>query len=177
MTEVTEHRADKNEEPLNDLVWPAAERASSWALQGEITVQTRFGNFLLADSFLLLSWATVYSGSSGTSGRTAVLAVLALISALLGAVFALLGSRFAKFVHLQWELATRAERQLPKTLTRFGEQVDALRRHEAVYSEKGKPYRLSWLEFRVSTSALTIWAPAGLCITSLALLALSFLPR
>ena len=43
------------------LLWGAAERASSWALDGQGAVQSRFGNFLLADSFLLLSWATVYT--------------------------------------------------------------------------------------------------------------------
>jgi hypothetical protein len=55
MTDVTGHRTDGNKEPMDDLAWRAAERASSWALQGEVTVQGRFGNFLLADSFLLLS--------------------------------------------------------------------------------------------------------------------------
>ena len=44
-----------------ELLWRAADRASSWALEGQSRVQTRFGNFLLADSFLLLSWATVYA--------------------------------------------------------------------------------------------------------------------
>ena len=118
------------------------------ALQGEVTVESRLGNFLLADSFLLLSWATVFSGSGGTTGRMVVLAVLALTSALLAGAFAVLGSRFAKFVDLQWELATQGERQLPKTLTRFGEQVDALRNRKAVHSEKGRSYQLSWLEYR-----------------------------
>jgi hypothetical protein len=55
-----------------------------------VTVQSRFGNFLLADSFLLLSWANVYSASTRTNGRTVVLAVLALLSSMLGAAFAIL---------------------------------------------------------------------------------------
>src|SRR5205807_2575183 len=58
-----------------DELWRRIEHASSWALQGEVTIQTRFGNFLLADSILLLSWSTVYAGSA-RAGRTAVLIVL-----------------------------------------------------------------------------------------------------
>jgi hypothetical protein len=73
-----------------ELLWRAADRASNWALRGQVTVQSRFGNFLLADSFLLLSWATVYSDGSKTTSRTVVLAVLAMAGVLLGAGFALL---------------------------------------------------------------------------------------
>lgn len=71
-------------------------------------MQSRFGNFLLADSLLLLSWATVYSGETRTTSRTVVLAVLALSSALLAGSFALLGSRYAKYDRLQWDLAAEA---------------------------------------------------------------------
>jgi hypothetical protein len=84
-------------------------------LQGQATVQARFGNFLLADSFVLLSWATVYSDGSKTTSRTVVLAVLALISVFLGAVYALLGRRYAKYDRLQWELAAEAERPCRQT--------------------------------------------------------------
>ena len=126
-----------------DELWRAADRASSWALQGQVTVQSRFGNFLLADSFLLLSWATVYTDGARTTGRVVVLAVLALTSVFLGAVFALLGSRYAKYDRLQWDLAAEAERRLPEELF----------------------------------SKLLVWAPTALCVTSLVLFAMSFLPR
>ena len=102
----------KDDQP-NDLLWRAADRASSWALQAQASVQSRFGNFLLADSFLLLSWATVYASGERTAGRVVVLAVLASTSFFLGAAFALLGARYAKYDRLQWELAAEAEQRLP----------------------------------------------------------------
>jgi hypothetical protein len=80
--------AGSPERPRDDqaelLLWRAAERASSWALQSQVTVQSRFGTFLLADSFLLLSWATVYSGGARTTSRMVVLGVLASTSVFLG---------------------------------------------------------------------------------------------
>lgn len=177
-TEKVTTRPDANDEQGGELLWRAAERATNWALQGEVTVQSRFGNFLLADSFLLLSWATVYSGSVASgSARTAVLATLAIVSVLLGAAFALLGSRYAKYVHLQWELATQAERKLPKRF-RFGERVDELRHHKPVtVVDGGRTYQLSTVERWVSISRLLVWAPAALCVTSFVLLTISFLPR
>jgi hypothetical protein len=76
-----------------------------------------------------------------------VLAVLALTGVFLGAVFALLGSRYAKYDHLQWHLAAEAE---------------------------SRPSRAEQL---VSISKLLVWAPAALCLTSLVLFAMWFLPR
>lgn len=109
-----------------ELRWRAADRASRWALEGQATVQARFGNFVLGDSFLLLSWATVYSGSTRTTSRTVVLAALALTSVFLAVAFAFLGSRYAKYDRLQWDLAAEAERRLPEDL-RLIDRVHALR--------------------------------------------------
>jgi hypothetical protein len=159
-----------------ELLWRAADRASSWALQGQSTVQSRFGNFLLADSFLLLSWATVYSDGTRTAGRTVVLAVFATTSALLGAAFALLGGRYAKYDRLQWDLAAEAERRLPEEL-RLIDRVHALRREHAAEGPAGRRYELSQLERLVSISDLLVWAPAVLCAASVVLLAMTFLPR
>jgi hypothetical protein len=159
-----------------ELLWRAADRASNWALQGQVTVQSRFGNFLLADSFLLLSWATVYSDGAKTRSRTVVLAVLALISVFLGAVYALLGRRYAKYDRLQWELAAEAEGRLPADL-RLIDRVHALRQRQAAEGPSGWLYELSMAERWVSISKLLVWAPAALCLTSLVLLTMSFLPR
>src|SRR5919204_5162612 len=164
------------DDQATDLLWRAAERASSWALQGQVTVQSRFGNFLLADSFLLLSWATVYSGSPRTASRIVVLALLALTSVFLGAVFALLGSRYAKYDRLQWDLAAEAERQLPEEL-RLIDRVHALRQNDVTEGPTGRRYELSGAERWVSISKVVVWAPAALCLTSLALFVMSFLPR
>jgi hypothetical protein len=165
-----------SDDQARDLVWRAADRASNWALQGQVTVQSRFGNFLLADSFLLLSWATVYSGSARTTSRTVVLVVLAMVSALLGAAFALLGSRYAKYDRLQWDLAAEAERRLPADL-RLIDRIDALRQNQPVEGPTSRRYELSGAERWVSISKLVVWAPAALCLASLVLLTMSFLPR
>src|SRR6266550_8492698 len=156
------------DEGARDLLLRSAERASNWALQGQVTVQSRFGNFLLADSFLLLSWATVYSGSARTTSRIVVLAVLALTSIFLGAVFVLLGSRYAKYDRLQWDLATEAEGRLPEEL-RLIDRVDALRQNQVIEGPTGRRYQLSGPERWVSISQLLVWAPAALCLTSLVL--------
>jgi hypothetical protein len=139
-------------------------------------VQARFGNFLLADSFLLLSWATVYASGSRTAGRTVVLVVLAVTSILLAATYALLGGRYAKYDRLQWDLAAEAEQRLPPEL-RLIDRVHSLRREHAAESPGGLRYELSRAERWVTISRLIVWAPAALCITSLVLLVMSFLPR
>ena len=154
----------------------AAERASNWALQAQVTVQARFGNFLLADSFLLLSWATVYADGARTASRVVVLAILALTSVLLAAAFALLGSRYAKYDRLQWDLAAEAELRLPEEL-RLIDRVHALRRNQVIEGPTGARYELSRAERWVSISKLVVWAPAALCLTSLVLFTMSFLPR
>jgi hypothetical protein len=164
-----------SEDESRELLWRAADRASNWALQGQATVQSRFGNFLLADSFLLLSWATVYSGGGRTASRMVVLAVLATTSALLGAAYALLGGRYAKYDRLQWELAAEAEQRLPEEL-RLIDRVHALRQEHAAEGPGGR-HELSAAERLVSISDLVVWAPAGLCVASLVLLVMSFLPR
>ena len=164
------------EDQAEVLLWRAADRASNWALQAQVTVQSRFGNFLLADSFLLLSWATVYSGSPRTASRIVVLALLASTSVFLGAVFALLGSRYAKYDRLQWDLAAEAERRLPAEL-RLIDRVHALRQNQVAEGASGRRYQVSGPERWVSISKVVVWAPAALCLTSLALFVMSFLPR
>jgi len=129
------------DDETRELLWRAADRASRWALEGQATVQSRFGNFLLADSFLLLSWATVYAGGSRTASRVVVLAVFATVSALLGAAFVLLGCRYAKYDRLQWDLAAEAESRLPEEL-RLIDRIHALRR-EHVADGPGGRYELS----------------------------------
>jgi hypothetical protein len=164
------------DELARELAWRAADRASNWALQGQATVQARFGNFLLADSFLLLSWATVYAGGTKTTSRTIVLVVLAMTSVLLGAVYAVLGSRYAKYDRLQWDLAAEAERRLPANLQLI-DRVHALRREQATEGPAGLRHELSAVERWVSIGKLLVWAPAALCLASLVLLTMSFLPR
>lgn len=105
-----------------------------------------------------------------------VLAVLALTSVLLASAFALLGRRYAKYDRLQWDLAAEAEGRLPPEL-RLIDRVDALRQNKVTEGPTGKRYELSGPERLVSISKLVVWAPAALCVTSLVLLTMSFLPR
>jgi hypothetical protein len=77
---------------------------------------------------------------------------------------------------LQWELAAEAERRLPADL-RLIDRVQALRQHQAAEGPSGWRYVLSMAEGWVSISKLLVWAPVALCLTSLMLLTMSFLPR
>jgi hypothetical protein len=169
-------KPDAGDERERELLWRAADRASTWALQGQASVQSRFGNFLLADSFLLLSWATATRTAREPASRTLVHAVLALTSALLAAAFALLGSRYAKYDRLQWDVAAEAERRLPEHLTLI-DRIHELRQNAAAEGPTGERYELSAAERLVSISRLLVWAPAALCVTSLVLFVMSFLPR
>src|SRR5262245_31618963 len=173
---VTENGEGVRDELTRELLWRAADRAGNWALQGQATVQSRFGNFLLADSFLLLSWATVYAGGTKTTSQTVVLAVLALTSVFLCVVYALLGRRYSKYDRLQWDLAAEAEARLPEDL-RLIDRVHALRRQHAAEGPGGNRYELSAAERLISISDLLVWAPAALCVASLVLLAMAFLAR
>ena len=110
------------------------------------------------------------------ASRVVVLAVLATTSALLGLVYALLGSRYSKYERLQWELASEAERRLPEEL-RLIDRVNAVRREHAAAAPSGTRYELSRAERWLSTSDLVVWAPVALCVASLVLLTMSFLPR
>ena len=105
-----------------------------------------------------------------------MLAVLATTSVLLAAVFALLGSRYAKYDRLQWDLAAEAEGRLPAEL-RLIDRVDALRQNQVVEGPTGTRYGLSGAERWVSIPKLLVRAPAALCVTSLVLFTMSFWPR
>jgi hypothetical protein len=105
-----------------------------------------------------------------------VLAVLASTSVLLGGLFALLGSRYAKYDRLQWDLAVEAERRLPVEL-RLIERVHALRQNQVTEGPTGGRYEMSAPERLVSISGIVVWVPAALCLTSLILFTMSFVPR
>jgi hypothetical protein len=90
-----------------------------------------------------------------------VLAVLALTSALLAAAHALLGSRYAKYDRLQWEVAVEAERVLPEHLTLI-DRIHSLRQNAAAEGPTGERYELSAVERLVSISRLLVWAPSCL---------------
>jgi hypothetical protein len=115
-------------------------------------------------------------GGEKTASRTVVLAVLALTGVFLGAVFALLASRYAKYDRLQWHLAAEAESRLPEEF-RLIDRVHALRQNQVAEGPTGRRFELSRAEQLVSISKLLAWAPAALCLTSLVLFAMSFLPR
>jgi hypothetical protein len=57
------------------------------------------------------------------------------------------------------------------------DRVDALRRSHAAAGPAGTRYELSRAERLVSISDLLVWAPITLCVASLVLLTMSFLPR
>lgn len=156
-----------------ERIWEAVNRATTWSLQGEATVQQRYYNFLVADSVLLLSWATLYASHDQRSwSRTAVLIVLATLSSLFAAMWTIGGSRWRRYVNLQWDLATNLERLLPIQF-RFGAKVDELRQHRSVKGPSGREYRIRWLERRVTVNRLLVWTPFAFGIVSLLLIVAS----
>jgi hypothetical protein len=52
-----------------------------------------------------------------------------------------------------------------------------LRQNASAEGPTGERYELSAVERLVSISRLLVWAPAALCVTSLVLFVMSFLPR
>jgi hypothetical protein len=65
---------------------------------------------------------------------------------------------------------------LPDHLTLI-DGIHALRQDASAEGPSGERYELSAVERLVSISRLLVWAPAALCVTSLVLFAMSFLPR
>jgi len=57
------------------------------------------------------------------------------------------------------------------------DRIHMLRQNAAAEGPTGERYDLSAAERLVSISRLLVWAPAALCVTSLVLFVMSFLPR
>lgn len=84
--------------PIPEDIWQAVSQASAFVRHAETIAQTRFNNYLVADSLLLLAWATLFSGQR--PGSRLVLIVLAALSAVLGFFWMILGTRQGKFLKL-----------------------------------------------------------------------------
>jgi NADH:ubiquinone oxidoreductase subunit 3 (subunit A) len=159
-----EHSHAQENQP--EGLWEALNRATTWALQGEVTVQQRYYNFLVADSVLFLSWSTLYAGRGLRAWPlTSVLIVLASLSAGFAAAWTLGGFRWRRYIALQWDLATDLERLLPEPF-RYGTKVDELRQQRSVTGPSGREYRIRRLERGITVNRLLVWTPMAFCAVS-----------
>ena len=106
----------------------------------EIIVQARLSNFLFANSILLVAWATIFAGSE-TARRPLVLMALAVLSAVLGILWTVMGLRHRKFLFVHSEIIETVENKLPEEFRLHG-PVTKLQAGELVATTKSS-YRLS----------------------------------
>lgn len=159
--------------------WRKFEKASSWALQGEVTVQTRLNNFLLADSVLILSWSTLYTSSTNSLATDTVLMVLASLSLILSITWTLGARRWQKFNLLQWAMVNQLENDLELD---FASPVDKLRKGKRVIvaapdnrNGDNSILQLTALERLATDERIVSWPPAAFGLTSLVLIVVSVL--
>ena len=136
----------------------------------EAVVQSRLYNFLFADSILLLSWASVYSGGTSSS-KWLVLASLALLSAVLGICWSVLGLRHRKFLFVLTQVIDDIEKRLPLEW-RVAERITMLQEGGKVKA-RGHDYELNWLEKSAKSRNLGVVAPLVMAAASLFLLCIS----
>jgi hypothetical protein len=139
----------------------------------EAVVQARLYNFLFADSILLLSWAAVYAGPS-TKYEQNVLLILALLSAVLGLCWSIMGTRHRKFLFVNMQIIVDIEAPLPKEL-KVNDRIARLQNGEEVAVNTGEERRLqlTWLEKCARSRNLGIWAPRLMAAVSLFLVLVS----
>jgi tryptophan-rich sensory protein len=103
-------RDEPDDEPTSKDIWQAVSVASAFVRHAETIAQTRFNNYLVADSLLLLAWATIFAGQRSGYSQL-VLIVLAALSAVLSLFWIILGtrapakSRFVPFVRWPYVVA------------------------------------------------------------------------
>src|ERR1700730_3177131 len=137
--------------PTAGDVMQAFQIAKESALQSEAIAQSRLNNFLVADSIVFLSWATVFGGG-GQRGRVPVLISLAVLSSILSILWMGLGVRQGVFIGLRWATVDAIEAQLDRAL-RFDSYVAALR-HTGLADLRSRRFRLSTYARAVSSRSL-----------------------
>jgi hypothetical protein len=142
-----------------------------WAVKNyhhaETITQTRLYNFLMADSILLLSWATIFAASGESRYRPFVLACLAVLSLAFSWAWAIFGRRHRKFLKLHIFAINRAasrhadlrEFYDPGILLQMGQKVEGL--------------ELTKAEEMFGEQNLGVWAPGAFTVFSLILLVVS----
>jgi hypothetical protein len=146
--------------------------ASAFVRHAETIAQTRFNNFLVADSLLLLAWATVFSAEGQRPDSRLVLIVLAALSAVLGLLWMVLGTRQNKFFRLHLTHLVTLEHSLRPSLWIGGPMKD-LRDGEPIPIGSEGSLSLQWLERRITPTSLIVIGPGVLLVISLILFLVS----
>ena len=150
-----------------DDIWQAVNLASTFVRHAETIAQTRFNNFLVADSLLLLAWATLFAGQRPEGSRVA-LYTLAGLSAVLSFFWIILGTRQRKFFELHSTHLVTLERSLPRS-SWIGRPMEDLRDGGCVSINSNCVLRLGWIEKWITPTILLIIGPVVLLVISLIL--------
>ena len=148
-------------------IWHAVDLASAFVRHAESIAQTRFNNFLVADSLLLLAWATLFAGER-PGGSSVALFTLAGLSAVLSFFWIILGTRQRKFFELHSTHFVTLERSLPRS-SWIGRPMEDLRDGECVSINSKSVLRLGWIEKWITPTMLIIIGPVVLLVISLIL--------
>jgi hypothetical protein len=159
------------DKPRPEDIWQAVSQASAFVRHAETIAQTRFNNYLVADSLLLLAWATLFAGQQ-RDGSGRVLVVLAALSAVLGFFWVVLGTRQEKFLKLHWMhlVALEQSLSLPPPLPIGGPMEDLRGGNPASINSEGVPtLQLRRIERGISPTRLNTIGPGVLSAISLIL--------
>jgi hypothetical protein len=145
-------------------IWQAVGQSGDAFRHAEMVVQSRLNNFLVADSILFLSWATLFVGQD-RAGRTAVLLMLSGLSAVLSLLWTLLGSRERRFLQLHHHLVADLEDRLPNRYRNYW-FVRTLRTRRSIELDPGGRIELGLSGAYVSSGVLLVIAPIAFAVAS-----------
>ena len=126
---------------------------------GEIIVQSRLYNYLVAVSILFLAWAALFTARN-VDNRALVLAVLAILGGLLSILWAVLGLREGCFLQLHMNQIRALENRLPNAAPRLTSQIADLQGGKAVTLSDGRRLRLGWATRQLKSRRLLVFCPA-----------------
>jgi hypothetical protein len=165
--------------PTPEDISQAVSQASAFVRHAETIAQTRFNNYLVADSLLLLAWATLFEGQRPDGSRVALF-TLAGLSAVLSFFWIILGTRQRKFFELHSMHFVTLERSLRRSFW-IGRPMEDLRDGECVSINSNSVLskqvsissesvlRLQWIEKLITPTMLISIGPGVLSAISLIL--------
>jgi hypothetical protein len=161
--------------PGSEDIWQAVSQANAFVRHAETIAQTRFNNYLVADSLLLLAWATLFAGE-GPDGSGLVQVVLAALSAVLGFFWMVLGTRQEKFLKLHLMHLVALEQLLPPSFSIGGPMEDLRGGNQVSIISEGGPkvqrgpkVQLRRIEKEITPTRLNTFGPGVLSAISLVL--------
>jgi len=159
-----------------DRLWHITERSLGNYRHSEIVVQNRLYNFLVADSILILSWATLFSQTQSTSGVTALTA-LSVLSLMFSIGYTFFGIRQKKFVDMHLAITDYYEQLTPESIRTIGlgsALIDGQTITVIIDGQKDT-YRLRFLEKLARSVHFLVWMPGAFAVVSAILVVVSVL--